>query len=116
MAVDQPVEIPPTPVGGGGFQAGQQLLAQTTVNVRRMPGTVGKPDGDVFAMLAQGTAVTITGGPDVRDGLTWWRIAVAMADGSTQEGWAAESVNGISLLGTMVAPTSRGLKRADPQG
>ncbi len=116
VAPERPTPVEPLPVSGGSFQIGQQVFAQTVVKVRRTPGTEAKPDGDVFTLLAQGTSVTIAGGPEARDGLTWWRIAVAMVDGSTQEGWAAESVNGISLLGTMVAPTSRGLKRADPQG
>ena len=122
VAAQQPVTVlqpaaTPAPDAGAGFQIGQQVFAQTEVNVRRTPGTQDKPAGDVFTMLAQGTSVTIASGPEPRDGLTWWRIRMTMADGSTQEGWAAASVGGLPLLGSnMAPPVSRGVRRVVARG
>jgi hypothetical protein len=107
--VERPTPIDPTPVGGA-FQPGQQVVAQTAVRVRRAPGAA-KPEDDTFKVLAPGEAATVTGGPEPRDGLTWWRVRVAVADGSTQEGWAAESVNGQPLLASVAPALSRGLRR-----
>jgi len=117
VTVQPPVDVKPAPDGGAGFQIGQQVFAQTVVNVRRTPGTQDKPAGDVFTLLAEGTGVTIAGGPEPRDGLTWWRIRMTMADSSVQEGWAAESADGQPLLGISVAAAvSRGPRRVIAKG
>ncbi len=115
VVIQEPPPDPQQPAATG-LQIGQQVFAQTVVNVRRTPGNLNKPDGDVFTMLAQGAAATVNGGPEARDGLTWWRIGVTMADGSTQDGWAAESVDGTPLLAAMIAPASRGLRQAMARG
>lgn len=74
------------PQWGPVFRAGDRARIQTTqgdsLNVRDGPG------GSVLIQLANGTQVTVLGGPRWYDGSRWWRIQTA--DGIV--GWAVESV------------------------
>ena len=97
VAPAPPRPVEPAPAGQGRFQVGQQVVAQDILRVRRTPGR-DKPQDDTFTQLRRGEAATVAGGPEVRDGLTWWRIRVTMAGGGQQEGWAAESADGQQLL------------------
>jgi hypothetical protein len=52
------------------------------------------------AALGPGQAVTIAGGQESRDGLTWWRVRFTQADGTVIEGWAAQATTEAVLLTT----------------
>lgn len=104
----------PTPTGQaapvtsgepGSFAPGQQARNATNslVNIRREPGYLGKPAGDILAQMQPGEQVTILGGPESRDGLLWWRVRYQGSQASSPvEGWVAESTaSGVQIL----APT-----------
>jgi hypothetical protein len=74
----------------GRFQPGQVTRNATAsqVNVRALPGYLGKPETDVVTQIASGETVTILDGPQPADNLTWWYIRV---DATGIEGWVAEA-------------------------
>lgn len=85
--------IPPA----GTFRAGDEArnVTSTVVNIRRTPGHLGKPLGDIVAQAQPGEAVTIVEGPEAADNLTWWYVRY----GAT-EGWMAEATaSGVQILG-----------------
>ncbi len=87
------------PVVSPGLQVGD--LAQTTdfVNVRRTPGTANKPSDDVQGALRPQTTVVLLDGPQMVDGLTWWRGgAIVTPPGVEVRGWMAEAVPGVGDL------------------
>ena len=61
---------------------------------------MGKDESDTITPLSPGHAVTIAGGPESRDGLTWWRVRLAPVDGVALEGWAAQATAEALLLTT----------------
>jgi hypothetical protein len=73
-----------TPQAAGKFKAGDSVTVSGTgdcLNVRSGPAR----SNDVQVCLADGTALTISDGPQSADGLTWWKVKTA-----TGEGWVAE--------------------------
>ena len=87
----------PTPVIVAIFRQGQTVrnVTNSKVNVRRQPGYLGKPDGDVILQIQPGDTVTIIDGPTATDGLIWWRI-----DRNGSAGWVAEATaSGVQILG-----------------
>jgi hypothetical protein len=60
------------------------------VNLRRSPGYRNKPAADVVAVVTPGADMTVTGGAQAADGLTWWPVRYA-APGHTYEGWIAQA-------------------------
>ncbi|HRJ43003.1 MAG TPA: peptidoglycan DD-metalloendopeptidase family protein, partial [Caldilineaceae bacterium] len=67
------------------------------VNVRRSPGYVGKPEGDVAAVVPSKALLRLAEGPRQADGLSWWRVTGV--ENPAIEGWMAEvSPIGVRLL------------------
>ncbi|HLY24997.1 MAG TPA: SH3 domain-containing protein [Aggregatilineales bacterium] len=56
-----------------------------TLNLRRTPGT----NADVLGILNPGTVVTVEAGPQVVDGLRWWKV-ITVSD--SREGWVVDQV------------------------
>lgn len=82
---------------GGRFAAGSSArnITSTRVNVRRTPGHLGKPEGDVLAQIAPGEQVEILGETAQASNLTWYRVLYGGV-----EGWVAESTaSGVQILG-----------------
>lgn len=73
----------PTTPAAGAFQPGDTLVVRGTgdcLNVRQAAGTANP----VVTCVAEGSRVTVVGGPEQSGGLTWWQITTP---GGT--GWAA---------------------------
>ncbi|HXF63815.1 MAG TPA: SH3 domain-containing protein [Caldilineaceae bacterium] len=87
----------------GGLYAPGDLVRNITssrVNIRAVPGYLGKPEGDVIAQVLPGESMEILGGRAVADNLTWWRIRYAPPGGGLVEGWVAEATaSGVQILG-----------------
>lgn len=80
---------PPAPQGAErGLAIGRtaQVITAAAVNLRRTPGYLNKPAGDILGTVLRGAAVEIIGGPQTADNLTWWQVR---SDG--REGWMAET-------------------------
>ena len=80
------------------FRPDQQVFTCTAVNLRSAPGHLGETPPAVLALLAERTSCTVTGEATQADGLTWWPLRVALADGQVVAGWAAERVGDALLL------------------
>jgi hypothetical protein len=81
----------------GAFRAGDEVrnVTSSMVNIRRTPGHLGKPAGDVVAQARPGDAVIVVEGPASADNLTWWYVRYG-----TVEGWMAEATaSGVQILG-----------------
>ena len=82
------------------LQAGSAArnITNSRVNIRRLPGYLGKGDDDILAQMEPGASVTILDGPQNADQLAWWYIRYASPGGSV-EGWVAESTaSGVQIL------------------
>lgn len=75
------------------FKANDKVKIIDVVNVRRSPGHLNKGGADVFTMLQPGQTLAVVSGPHPVDGLTWYEL-----DLGGQRGFAAEAVNGVTLL------------------
>ena len=86
-----PAPQPVPPVTAKTFQVGHKVVNAFTdkLNVRRSAGFQGKAADDLAAQMPPGAEMTITGGPQSADGLTWWEIT-STASGQTVSGWVAE--------------------------
>lgn len=72
--------------GAGKFAAGDVVVvtgSEGCLNVRVAPGT--GPGSDIIVCLSDGEQLTVSGGPQVVGGLTWWKVKTG-----SSEGWAAE--------------------------
>lgn len=71
-----------------------QVISAAAVNLRRTPGYLNKPAGDILGTVARGVTVEIIGGPQTTDALTWWQVRAG-----ERTGWMAETrASGDSLL------------------
>ncbi len=71
-----------------------QIVTAAAVNLRRSPGYLNKPAGDVLGVITRGATVEIIGGPQQADNLTWWQVRAG-----EREGWMAQTrANGDALL------------------
>ncbi|WP_423223696.1 hypothetical protein [Candidatus Amarolinea aalborgensis] len=71
-----------------------QVISAAAVNLRRTPGYLNKPAGDVLGTVLRGATVDIIGGPQSVDNLTWWQVRAG-----DRAGWMAETrASGESLL------------------
>ncbi len=87
----------PTPTPTGKFSIGEKIriVAQSRVRLRATPGYRDKLPDDVLTTMASGSNLIVLSGPELVDGLTWWKVNY---EGT--EGWVAESTsNGVQLLG-----------------
>jgi hypothetical protein len=95
---------------GRGTRHGQRSAVQlryttTYVNLRRLPGYVGKPSDDLLGQIPYGAKVEQFGESVVADALTWWQVRAPLLDNSVAEGWAAEvDPNGKQLLADSPPP------------
>ncbi|MFZ4661847.1 MAG: KGGVGR-motif variant AAA ATPase [Caldilineaceae bacterium] len=55
------------------LKPGLTIITDCEVNLRPTPGYIGKPRGETIS-IAQGTPVSVLGGPCRVDGLSWWQI------------------------------------------
>ena len=87
------------------FAAGDTARTLDVVNLRRTPGTLNKPAGDVLGQLAQGTEATIAGATHkIVDGIIWWNVNVRQDSGPTLVGWLAQATAaGVQLLEKVAA-------------
>jgi sortase (surface protein transpeptidase) len=80
--VDEPVEDSDSDAPDGELAVGASATLNTDgANLRAEPTT----SADVVEVLANGTAVSIIGGPEDADGYTWWQVEL---DGGAS-GWVA---------------------------
>ncbi len=92
-------EVDAVPPPDGEFQPGDQVVTVTAVRMRQTPGTTNKPADDTVAIIPPGTTMTVIGGPDQADNMTWWRTLGERAgnrhskwmDGSSTTRWHATS-------------------------
>ncbi|HSN77187.1 MAG TPA: hypothetical protein VL334_19120 [Anaerolineae bacterium] len=76
----------------GLFRRGDQveIIYPEAVNIRRSPGHVNKPAGDVLAAVASGTVMKVVGGPRMINGLRWWQLEYRNSTGRVITGWMTE--------------------------
>jgi hypothetical protein len=85
-----------------GFAVGDSLrnITPSQVNIRRTPGYLSKPEGDVVGQVAPNQSVELLGGRAAADNLTWWYIRYRTPGGQVIEGWIAEATaSGVQILG-----------------
>jgi hypothetical protein len=90
------------PAGSPRFTAGQKVLNVTNsrVNLRRSPGYLSKPEGDVVGVLQPAAAAVVLGENQLADSLTWWQVRATLDNGQEVEGWVAEATaSGVQILG-----------------
>lgn len=82
---------PSVTTGPGIFSAGDTVVVFNTgdcLNVRTAPGINDPETGELnpaIICIADGTRVTVTGGPEEAGSLTWWKVETVLG-----EGWAAQ--------------------------
>jgi hypothetical protein len=86
---------PPNLVIGG--QATVITTAGQTLNLRRSPGV----NADVLGILKPGTVVTVEAGPQIVDGLRWWKV-ITVSD--SREGWVVDQVTDSTGTTNTLAP------------
>ncbi|MBI1293513.1 peptidoglycan DD-metalloendopeptidase family protein [bacterium] len=109
------VDLPETPAPI--FQIGARLVTATSLRVRRQPGHIGQPEGDVLGGFWPDMTLWVRGGPQQADGLTWWLVSGVVTGGETVTGWTAQQLdNGTDLLaaapplpGTEIPTPAQGL-------
>lgn len=75
------------------------VVRRVPVRVRRSPGFVDKPEGDVLGEFGPGASVVVQGGPEDQDELTWWRAGGITRYGEAV-GWIAQATpGGVPLVG-----------------
>jgi hypothetical protein len=100
--VEQPADQGVVETSGGLYLPGDVVrnITSSRVNIRAVPGYLGKPEGDVVAQVLPGETVEILGGRALADNLIWWRIRYTAPDGGVVEGWIAEATaSGVQILG-----------------
>lgn len=73
-----------TPLATGKFRVGEAAVVTGTGDCLNVRVAAGRAN-DAIVCLRDGETVTVTGGPTLIDGLTWWKVKTAIG-----EGWAAE--------------------------
>lgn len=89
-----------TPDLVGRFHPGQSVrnITSSRVNLRRQPGYLSADAGDILTQIEPGELVSISGGPQIVDQLTWWLVDYA-ATGASIQGWVAEATaSGVQIL------------------
>lgn len=96
LSAEAPLASPSRAPDAGRFAPGDavQNVNAGPVNLRQSPGFQNKPASDVIMAVPAGAVGSLTGGPEVADGLVWWRVRFG-----EREGWIAErSSRGVALL------------------
>jgi hypothetical protein len=69
------------------------------LNLRRSAGFQNKPANDIIYEIPAGSQLTITGGPQAVDGLSWWGVRFVSQFGNRYDGWVAGAkASGAPLL------------------
>lgn len=85
---------PPPP-----FAPGDIVETLDIVNLRRTPGYAGKPEVDVVAEIPAHERMRVLSGPQLADGLSWWRVRRLNQNVPVRDGWvAATAPDGTTLL------------------
>jgi hypothetical protein len=63
----------------------------TIVNGRRTPGLTNKAADDIVREIPRGTPLEIVAGPELHEGLVWWRVRWTL-DGAAGEAWVAQQL------------------------
>ncbi len=71
---------PPTPPSQSGHPAGTKVVATANLRLRETASSSGR----ILVTMAAGTACTVTGGPTVANGYTWYKLSTPYG-----QGWAA---------------------------
>lgn len=88
-----------SPVVSNALAPGDLVPVASTVRVRRTPGYLNKPEGDVLGDFATQTTLNLISGPQVVDSLSWWRVGSILSNGEEAVGWVAEQApNGVTLI------------------
>ena len=98
------VQVPGSQLDAASFKTGLAVHTTTIVRLRKSPGVTDKPADDVVIELPPHTPATIVQGPQNADNFVWWRITSRSADGTTADGWSAQSVAADSFLLAPGAP------------
>ncbi len=95
---DEDVSPPPSP---SEFQIGDRVVTTTSVRLRRNPGHVNQPEGDVLGGFWPDSTLWVRGGPQDGDGLAWWLVSGIVTSGEAVTGWVARQLdNGTILVST----------------
>ena len=95
--------VTPLPAAESQPAPGQKVrnMTNSRVNLRRSPGYLSKPEGDVVGVLQPAAAAVVLGEKQLADSLTWWQVRATLDDGREAEGWVAEATaSGVQILGT----------------
>jgi hypothetical protein len=95
-----PPPQPPTepPSAGTPYAVGELLVTRTAVNARKSPGMAGKPADDLLAYFEPRFTLNVIEGPQVVEGLSWYRVGgITLARGEVL-GWAVEKLSDGALL------------------
>lgn len=79
-----PTGTPTTATGPGRFTSGETVVVTNTGDCLNVRVGAGRSN-DAIVCVKDGTQMTVTGGPETAEGLTWWKVRTALG-----EGWAAE--------------------------
>ena len=76
--------VPTTATGAGKFRSGDTLVVTNTGDCLNVRVAAGRSN-DAIVCVKDGTELTVTGGPESAEELTWWKVRTTLG-----EGWAAE--------------------------
>ena len=105
---------PPVSGAGGAFSPGDTVRTTTTVRMRQTPGTTNKPATDTVALVPPGETLTVLGGPERADQMTWWRLSWRAPDGRLLNGWMAQALANGDVLLELGAPEPPALPAPPP--
>jgi hypothetical protein len=75
-------------------------VTPSRVNIRRVPGYLSKPEGDVIAQIGPDESVELLGGRAIADNLAWYYIRYRTPGGQVVDGWIADATaSGVQILG-----------------
>lgn len=88
-----------TPVTSNALEAGDLVIAASSVRARRTAGYANKADSDVLGEFPTRATLNLISGPQSVDGLSWWRVGGILSTGREAVAWAAETApNGATLI------------------
>jgi murein DD-endopeptidase MepM/ murein hydrolase activator NlpD len=94
-----------------------KATTNSIVNLRRTAGFKDKPANDIQYEIPAGSELTILGGPQTVDGLTWWQVRFTSQFGNRFDGWvAATKASGEPLLNPGAAPVEPSKPVTPPTG
>jgi hypothetical protein len=98
------------------LNSGDLVRPTTLVNLRRTPGYLSKPAGDIIVEVTPNHRLRVLSATmRTVDGLNWWQVAIAEGEGAGTQGWIAETApgSGVALLERITIPVESGLRVGD---